>query len=235
VARVIAVPLARRSYLPATDRNPERTKLLIMVYWGATHGSAAGSSANAAQKLQSAEGALKTAETIPTSSYEAHCSCDATQMNTNFEAEAALATQSSITSSFAVVAAMSRMREAADRQNAELLGYDTELASASRLQLTAFRNRREDLTAEIEDNRDFIVLKAYDFQALWKQKKHKLLWVTRLSVRQRGTDFGASLPAMVSSASQYFGQESYGLMRKPLPEGKVEMGEIKSLGAVTMK
>ena len=34
VARVIAVPLASRGYLAATD--PCRTRLLIMAYWGTT-------------------------------------------------------------------------------------------------------------------------------------------------------------------------------------------------------
>jgi hypothetical protein len=34
VARVIAAPLASQKYLPARD--PEKTKLLIMVYWGTT-------------------------------------------------------------------------------------------------------------------------------------------------------------------------------------------------------
>src|SRR5208283_3871077 len=34
VARIIAGPLARKNYLPAKD--PGKTRLLIMVYWGAT-------------------------------------------------------------------------------------------------------------------------------------------------------------------------------------------------------
>ena len=37
---------------------------------------------------------------------------------------------------------------------------------------------------------------------------------------------------MALNASPYFGQSSNGLTHKPLPEGKVEIGELKSLGVV---
>jgi hypothetical protein len=65
---------------------------------------------------------------------------------------------------------------------------------------------------------------AYDFQKLWKQKQHKLVWETRFSVRQRDTDFAKVLPAMTRYASQYFGKDTFGLLRRPLPEGDVEIG-----------
>jgi hypothetical protein len=100
---------------------------------------------------------------------------------------------------------------------------------------TALKGRRDDLIAEIEDNRYFVVLMAYDFQMLWKQKKNKLLWETRFSIRERGNDFGKILPAVAQYASQYFGQDSKGLVRQPLPEGHVEVGEPRSLGAVPEK
>jgi hypothetical protein len=59
--------------------------------------------------------------------------------------------------------------------------------------------------------------------------------VTRLSVRERGTDFTKVLPSMVNYGSQYFGMDSHGLVRKALPQGHVEVGEIKSLGEVPEK
>jgi hypothetical protein len=66
---------------------------------------------------------------------------------------------------------------------------------------------------------------AYDFQMMWKEKKHKLLWETRISLRQRGNDFGRQLPAMMLYASHFFGEETDGLVRNPIPEGHVEVGE----------
>jgi hypothetical protein len=77
----------------------------------------------------------------------------------------------------------------------------------------------------IEVNRYFVILRAYDFQAAWKQKKLKLLWETRFSLSERRHDFERDLPAMAQDASLYFGQESYGIVMKPIPEGHVHVGE----------
>jgi len=45
-----------------------------------------------------------------------------------------------------------------------------------RVDMTALRFRRRELIDDIEDDRYFVVLLAYDFQQLWKQKKRVLLW-----------------------------------------------------------
>jgi hypothetical protein len=82
---------------------------------------------------------------------------------------------------------------------------------------------------EIEENRYFVVLMAYDFQLQWKQKKHKLLWETRFSIQEHRNDFKLALPAMARDASRFFGQDSHGLIRQPLPEGHVTLGEPKVL------
>ena len=70
---------------------------------------------------------------------------------------------------------------------------------------------------------------AYDFQLLWKEKKHKLLWETRFSVRENRNDFGKALPAMSQYASRYFGQDTHGLIRRPLQEN-INLGELRILG-----
>jgi hypothetical protein len=130
-----------------------------------------------------------------------------------------------------------RVRDQNAMKNAMLLGYDSELNALAGAEQapTAMKVRRDDLIAEVEEDRYFIVLMAYDFDALWKHKKHKLLWVSRFSVRSRGTNFNEVLPAMVDQASEYFGQNTQGLLRKALPEGRVEIGEVKSLGTVPTK
>ncbi len=119
-------------------------------------------------------------------------------------------------------------RDHMDYLNAELLGYDaegvigTEFGEA--IKLSALRWHRHDLVNEIETNRYFVVLLAYDFQLLWKQKKHKLLWETRFSINQPRNDFGKALPAMTRFASPYFGQASGGLVRQFIREGHVDVG-----------
>jgi hypothetical protein len=70
---------------------------------------------------------------------------------------------------------------------------------------------------------------AYDFQMMWKEKKAKLLWEARFSVRERGDDFSKELALMAACAAPYFGRTSGKLIHKPLPEGRVEVGEIKTL------
>jgi hypothetical protein len=89
---------------------------------------------------------------------------------------------------------------------------------------TALSNIRDDLISEIEFNRYFVVLMAYDFQMTWKQKKHKLLWTTRFSIPQHNNEFSGQLKGMADYASQYFGQNVPGLVRTVLPEGNVEVG-----------
>jgi hypothetical protein len=87
----------------------------------------------------------------------------------------------------------------------------------------------------IEADRYFVILQAFDFPLLWKQKKIKLLWETRFSLDQRSHDFGRDLPRMAQIASQYFGQDSRGLVSKPVPQGNVDIGDVKSLGPVPDK
>jgi hypothetical protein len=88
---------------------------------------------------------------------------------------------------------------------------------------------------EIEDDRYFVVLMAYDFPLLWKDKKHKLVWETRFSIRERHNDFSQRLAAMAEAAARYFGQDSHGLVRKRDPVAHVDPGEIKVIGTEPQK
>jgi hypothetical protein len=122
-----------------------------------------------------------------------------------------------------------RFRDHEDYLNAQLLGYDSEgligTEYGANIELTALRWHRRDLVQEIEYNRYFVVLMAYDFQKLKNQKMLKPLWETRFSLNQRSNEFDKALPAMARTASRYFGQDSHGLVRRPIREGHVEVGE----------
>jgi hypothetical protein len=122
-----------------------------------------------------------------------------------------------------------------DAQNAVILGYDSDLSVPGGYEITALHVKHDDLVDEIEHNRFFVVLMAYDFQMMWKQKKHKLLWETRFSIRQQHNDFSKMLPAIVNYSSQYFGQDTKGLVRRPLPAGNVEVGVPRSIGIESEK
>ena len=220
VARTIAGPLANQDYLPAKD--PKNTKLLIMVYWGTTIGAGDPQNSIAYQNLQFAQAQVMTLWGAPTISFGVKA-----------------AAMSTLDAALGQAEMENRLRDRANYQNACMLGYDSAGVIGTdygrHLLMTAFRHKTVDLTDEIEDNRYFVVLMAYDFQLMWKEKKHKLLWETRFSIRQRHNEFDKTLAAMADYASKYFGQDSHGLIRKPLPEGHVELGDAKVIEVVPGK
>jgi hypothetical protein len=172
IAQMLAEPLASQKYV--STRDPNDTKLLVMVFWGRTIGG-----------NHTTDGNLK---------------------------------------------------DMMNFQNARLLGFDSEgsiqaMSDASTVFFgRSFRanmldNVHADVLSAIEVDRYYVILRAYDFQAAWKQKKLRMLWETRFSLSERRHDFERDLPGMAQNASLYFGQDSYGLVLKPIPEGHVHVGE----------
>ena len=114
-------------------------------------------------------------------------------------------------------------------RNAMLLGYADDLRASIGTDGTALGVKRQDLFRDIALNRYFVVLMAYDFQLL-KRNKHKLVWETRFSLRETGHDFGKEFPMMAKQAAEYFGQNSHGIVRTLVPEGHVDIGDAESIG-----
>lgn len=185
IAEAVAPMLAQRKYVSARD--PEKTQLLIMVYWGVTAGT----------------------------------------IDMGFTPDSIGAKR------FYLL--QDQARDMIDYQNAGILGYTRDGLIGTDygygLQTTALRHKVDDEITDVEHSRYFVVLMAYDFQRMWREKKPKLLWMTRLSIDQRRNDFDRELPAMLRIASPYFGRDSKGLIRDLISEGQVNVGELKSLGA----
>ncbi len=228
VARTIAVPLAEQGYVPSHD--PAKTRFLIMVYWGMTTGVGSASSSMAYQSMQVTQpiNVIKQGSPPPPPGVS-NMAAGLSRLGGGLDS-----VQTGVLG--AQVQAMLLIRlenEARDRENerkAGILGYSQELASTAGLEITPMRFRRERLIDELEDSRYFVVLLAYDFQQLWKEKKRKLVWEARYSIRERGTRFDEQLESMTRSASRFFGRNSEGLQRQTIPRGEVEMGELKILG-----
>jgi hypothetical protein len=206
VARTIAPSLASQKYLPARD--PAATKLLIMVYWGTTAVTG---------PLSSNAGIIQ---------FQAAANNPDMRSSNYWIKNAALA---EMTQALTMLEMMDRIRDQTDFKNAAMLGYDSEGTIGTDygryISHTALGTRVKDDVAEIEENRYFVVLMAYDFQLMWKQKKHKLLWETRFSINERHNQFDRALPALAQYASKYFGQPSNGLLRSRVADGNVEIGE----------
>jgi hypothetical protein len=230
IAHVIAVPLADKGYLPAKD--PAHAKFLIMVYWGITDVPMSVSGSQAYSNFSGAQAAMSASTGQPTSSSVR----GAPGMSTAGVSSPSDAVLSQMSAATVQLNVENRLRDQIDFANAGLLGYDsegvigTDYGNAQRG--LALGLRRDTLVSEIEDNRYFVVLMAYDFQEVWKEKKHKLVWETRFSMRSSGHDFARDLPKMARYAASYFGVNTKGLVRDAFPEGKVSIGEVKSMGAV---
>ncbi len=235
VAHLIAPSLRSQNYAPAVD--PKKTRLLIMVYWGATDGAVDYSGGMAAQNLSKAsehlrqvtgagnasQGWGKWVNTFPPGGVGK----DGEALRAALDKQAA---DSEIQAALVANAMANRMRDQQNWRNAGMLGYETEVSAFSDQQFTALRNVHRDAVDEIEDNRYFVVLMAYDFQRLLKKHEHVLLWETRISIRQRGNDFDKSLPAMAGYGSQFYGRDSKGLIRGRKLNERIRLDELKIIG-----
>jgi hypothetical protein len=210
VARVISGPLAGQNYLPTKD--PREARLLIMVYWGTTVATE-----------RDYKPAMERVEILMQ------------QYRTMLE-EGDPGAEGVLEGALSQISVANHQRDQQEFKNASMLGYDTTgligTDYGKNIGMTALGVTQRDLTAEIDDYRYFVVLMAYDFQMLWRQKKHKLLWETRFSIDEHHNAFDRSLPEMAQYASPYFGQDSHGLLRTRVPEGRVDIGDVRSLGEV---
>jgi hypothetical protein len=208
VSAVIAAPLATQNYVPSQD--PETTALLIVVYWGTTLAPNDVNPLDARASVQLNE----QAERAETAAKEGNA------------ADAHLARQLRQEASDAANSE-ARMDGRTDAQNANILGYTDEIfrTSPHDPQMNTLQN-------EVEEDRYYVVLLAYDYQLARKGMQRRLLWETRFSIPERRNDFQKALPLMASIASRYFGQNSQGLIHHNLGEGRVEVGEPKSLGTI---
>jgi hypothetical protein len=213
VERAIAGPLADQDYVSTKD--PKKTQLLIMVYWGTTTGS--GTPGAVTYRANVTPSSIKSS-TFPTA---------LVQENNRPAQGQAFSFDEEVTDGSEIF-----NRGTSDSRNAAILGYDSGLVVPDSAGITPFHITRDDLLDEVRHDRYFVVLMAYDFQKLWKQRQHKLVWETRFSVRQQDMNFSRVLPSMAKYASQYFGKDTFGLLRRPLPEGDVEVGIPRAVASL---
>ena len=123
-------------------------------------------------------------------------------------------------------------RDRIDYRNARILGYSEVF---DRAKFAAHMSFAQDIMGEVANSRYYVVLQAYDFKTAVKEKKLKQLWTARISMDASGNNFGRSLDQMLQRAARYFGQDSDGLHRDLIPEGRIEIGPTKVIEPVPAK
>jgi hypothetical protein len=124
-----------------------------------------------------------------------------------------------------------RARDRINQDNARVLGYLDDINDSNDIRRWAGGgDRYNDLVADVEESRYYIIVSAYDFDQLVNHQKKKLRWQTRVSVRAPGNRFDDSFAAMLKGASKHFGQDSGRLVRGEESKGVVELGDLKFLG-----
>ncbi len=221
MAAILADALIKQNYQPETD--PEKTDLLIVVNWGKslpyTDGIKDLSVNNATQSLN-AINALNTARE----------STEIGQAPSLGESSEIASFQGELESMLLLQDMSNRARRQANDFNAKLLGFAPELQDYYYNEPLGGPRKTvyDDLVSEIESPRYFVILQAYDFKQLVKEKKKNLLWITRFSIRANGRRFDEELANMASSAATAFGNKS-NKIRRNLRPGHIKMGRVEVL------
>lgn len=202
ITRPLVTSLAKQNYYPAADM--ASAQLLIMVHWGATT-----TYEDPQKDINQAK--LNDAISNYNASIDASGKADPSELN--------MALGSKETAQEGTTGAINR--------NAVLLGYAHHLEK----QRKESQPTTEEITMsnELNEERYFVILMAYDNQLRQKEHKSRVLWITRLSVRSPGNNFPEALPALAKVGSEVFGQQLDDLVRvkASMNPGKVTLGETQ--------
>jgi hypothetical protein len=209
IAQTLAKNLVKQEYYPTKDQ--KNADLLLVVHWGAT-----------------------TVYENP----NRHDDLDRKQNAVLAEQAAGPSTDhAAVNLELAIGDLEQRVQENSLLYNARLLGYSQELTKdQSKVVANATRvtSNEASLYLDLNEERYFVILMAYDFHTMKKGVRPKLLWSTRFSIRAPGNSFTASLPVMSRVAADYYGQAVDGLKFEKTntpPEGKVEVGVPTVVGS----
>lgn len=220
VARSIAKRLEGLNYVPALTSDD--AELLILVFWGSTQGSRGHDPSDTMNVFSSSVAAHSAAWRNDVAS----------RTNPGEMDPATAAAESAYDSALWQMDLMNRERDRLDDRNARILGYSEHL---SRARFVSHMSFAQDIINEVEDNRYYVVLQAYDFKTAVAEKKLKPLWTARISMPEQGNNFAESLDRMLLAARKYIGRDSRGMHRYQYPEGRVDLGPLEVIETVPDK
>lgn len=207
ITKTLVPALAKQNYLPTKSEG--EANLLLLVHWGTTEvyeDPQRSFNVAAAQTAMSAFSAAQAANGL----------ADPTDLN--FETNALATAKDSV--------------QGAIDHNAVLLGYERKLAGERRKLVPS--TEEITLSNELNEERYFVIVMAYDNRTLKKGQKPRLLWVTRLSIRSPGNNFTGSLPVLSQAGAGVFGRHQDDLIKVKVsdPRGTVILRELEIRGPV---
>ena len=120
------------------------------------------------------------------------------------------------------------------RRNSKLLGFYPYLRWEHFTGITP--QDEYELRAALRTERYFIIVTAFDFQELLKNKTWKRVWSTRFNIRSPGTNFRKAHLALSKAAAPYFGTKRKHLAKHNADfdpfTAKVEIGDIEVLETI---
>ncbi len=247
VAKILAPDLAKQNFFPTRDA--KSADLLIVVNWGST---------------------LTDPTQSPTDPERQFQFDDKMQAVRSYNSDFKAATTATIpppdpgpiTFQMMIGRNDEFSAQVAASYNAQLLGY-TKALNREMQRSWAYQDglsaKAESYLADLNQERYFVVLMAYDFQEL--QRSHRAadvraamgspqygatttalhkgeaapnpVWSVRMNIRADGNNFAEALPAMSAIAAEYFGKQMDGLTTSQTSvgsTGRVEIGETRVLG-----
>lgn len=242
VAKILAPDLAKQNFFPTRDARS--ADLLIVVNWGSTLTDPSQDAADPERQFQFQDKMQSIRD------YNASYSAGGAPDPSPIEFQMMITRNDQFSA------------QVAASHTAQLLGY-TDALNREIKRSWAYQDglsaKAESYLADLNQERYFVVLMAYDFQEL--QRSHHAadmrtamgtpqygptatalrkgeaapnpVWSVRMNIRADGNNFAEALPAMSAIAAEYFGKQMDGLTTSQTSVGStghVEIGETKVLG-----
>lgn len=225
IAEFLAPELARRNYLPTSQ--VDAADLLLIVHWGTTAPR------------------VTLDQTRGTTNFPIdHSEERAIQQQFNETmagGNALMAELSSVGSDIDAKTSFEQSERLTDDldsdfradNNAQLLGYTQDMR---RFEKNTFQTVEEaTLRANLDEERYFIIIKAYDFHEKKSPgQRQRPVWTLYLNMRSPGQNFKTALTRMSAVAIDYFGRTTDGIKvgRPVAREGTINLGPLIILGEV---
>jgi hypothetical protein len=231
IAGIVAERLAKQNYFLAQDA--KSADLLLIISWGTTIPyNDAGQQANMSS-VYAAMNNMNAANAMVRQSEQQGAIQTTPDGIQSPERSVRDAAKEELEGNLLETQVLDDVRMKANERNARLLGYASEInARNDNSRFAGGGSYFDDLISDIQAERYYVIISAYDFRAATQEKKRKLLWATRVSIQTRGNRFDEGLVAMVENASKVFGQDSGRLIRQYQRGTRVDLGELKVLGVV---